>query len=75
MAITISIPKVLKHFGKICQHKWWVFYYCCKAGIPWRGFMHDWSKFSPVDFWESVKYYQGTSSPIDAAKKDKGWSK
>lgn len=74
MAITISMPKVLKHFGKICQHKWWVFYYCCQAGIPWRGIKHDMSKFSPTEFWESVRYYQGTSSPIDAAKKDKGWS-
>jgi hypothetical protein len=33
------------------------------------------SKFSPVEFWESVRYYQGTSSPIDACKKDKGISK
>lgn len=75
MKATVTIINTFKHFGKICKHKWWVFYYCCKAGIPWRGFMHDWSKFSPVEFWESVKYYQGTSSPIDAAKKDKGWSK
>ena len=41
---------------------------------PWRGIKHDMSKFSPTEFWESVRYYQGTSSPIDAAKKDKGWS-
>ena len=75
MTHTIKFKNIFLHFGKICKHKWWVFYYCCKAGIPWRGFMHDWSKFSPVEFWESVKYYQGTSSPIDAAKKDKGWSK
>ena len=69
------IKNTFLHFGKICKHKYWVFYYCCKAGIPWRGFMHDWSKFSPTEFWESVKYYQGDSSPIDACKKDKGVSK
>lgn len=62
------------HLKKICIHKYWVFYYCCKAGIPLQGIMHDLSKFSPTEFWESVKYYQGSSSPIDACKKDKGWS-
>lgn len=37
--------------------------------------VHDLSKFSPVEFFESIKYYQGDSSPINAAKKDKGYSK
>ena len=71
----ITIKNTFKHFGKICKHKWWVFYYCCKAGIPWRGIKHDMSKFSPVEFWESVKYYQGNRSPIDACKEDKGVSR
>jgi hypothetical protein len=71
----IRLKNVFRHFNKICKHKWWVFYYCCKAGIPWRGFMHDWSKFSPTEFWESVRYYQGNRSPIDACKEDKGVSR
>lgn len=66
---------IWKHFKTICKHKYWVSYYCFKAGIPWRGILHDLSKFSPVEFWEGVKYYQGTSSPINACKADKGWSK
>lgn len=66
--------KTIKHLKTICKHKYWVFYYCCKAGIPWRGLVHDLSKFSPVEFFESIRYYQGTSSPIDTCKKDKGWS-
>ena len=69
------VANTFKHFAKICKHKRWVFHYCRKVGITWRGIKHDMSKFSPTEFWESVKYYQGTSSPIDAAKKDKGWSK
>ena len=32
------------------------------------------SKFSPVEFFESVKYYQGTRSPIDACKDINGYS-
>lgn len=62
------------HFKKICKHKYYVFKYCCKAGIPLRGITHDLSKFSPTEFFESVKYYQGISSPVVAAKKDKRYS-
>lgn len=62
------------HLKNILVHKWWVFYYACKFGIPWRGFMHDWSKFHPIEFWESVKYYQGDKSPIPVCKKENGVS-
>ena len=36
--------------------------------------MHDWSKFHPIEFWESVKYYQGDKSPIPICKKENGIS-
>lgn len=62
------------HFKKILQHKYWVFKYCCKCGLVWRGIKHDLSKFSPTEFFESVKYYKGTSSPIDECKKINGVS-
>lgn len=64
-----------KHLKTILKHKYWVGKYCFKLGIPIRGILHDMSKFSPVEFWESAKYYQGTSSPIDACKKANGYSK
>lgn len=70
----IKAINILRHFKKICIHKYWVFYYCCKMGIPIQGLLHDLSKFSPVEFWEGVRYYQGTSSPIDACKRENGWS-
>lgn len=70
----IKAINILRHFKKICTHKYWVFYYCCKMGIPIQGLLHDLSKFSPVEFWEGVRYYQGTISPIDACKKENGWS-
>ena len=56
------------------KHKYWVWYYMNKCGHGWRGLWHDMSKFSPTEFWESVKYYSGTRSPIDACKEDKGIS-
>ncbi len=68
------IKNMYKHFKTICIHKYYVFKYCKMAGITWRGIKHDFSKFSPVEFFESAKYYQGTSSPIDACKKEKGYS-
>lgn len=68
------IKNTLGHTRNIITHKWWAFYYACKLGIPFRGFMHDWSKFSPIEFFESVKYYQGSSSPIPACKEANGYS-
>ena len=65
---------VFKHIRLITKHKWVVFKLCCKAGIPWRGFLHDFSKYSPTEFLESVKYYNGHSSPIVQARMDKGYS-
>ena len=69
------LQKFLGHIKTVSVHRFWVFYFCCKAGIPIRGLFHDLSKFSPTEFFESVRYYQGTSSPIDACKKDKGYSR
>lgn len=69
------IKKFFGHLKTVLVHKWWVFYYCCKFGIPHRGIFHDMSKFSPTEFWESVKYYSGTRSPIDVCKEVNGWSK
>lgn len=66
--------KFFGHLKTVCKHKYYVFKYCCKAGIPIEGLFHDMSKFSPVEFWESVRYYQGNRSPIDACKEENGWS-
>ena len=51
-----------------------VFKLCCKCGLFWLGLVHDLSKYSPAEFWESVKYYSGTRSPIDACKEENGVS-
>lgn len=67
--------KAWNHFKTICRHKYYVGKYCFMAGIPIRGILHDMSKFSPTEFIESVKYYQGTRSPIDACKEANGYSK
>lgn len=68
------MKNIWKHLKLISKHKLVVFYYCIKAGIPWRGFMHDWSKYSPTEFLESIKFYTGTGSPINEAKRIQGYS-
>ena len=70
----MKLKNIYKHFVLITRHKMLVFKLCVKAGIPLRGFMHDWSKYSPTEFFESVKYFTGTRSPIEASKEDKGYS-
>lgn len=62
------------HFKKICIHKYWVGKYCFKMRLYWQGITHDLSKFSPIEFFESAKYYQGNRSPIDACKEENGVS-
>jgi hypothetical protein len=65
------LKNILKHFNTINKHRWIVLKLCIKAGIPWRGLVHDLSKYSFEEFWESAKYYQGNKSPISACKADK----
>lgn len=70
------IKNAIGHLKTILIHKYWVFRYSVQLGIPYRGLLHDLSKFSWVEFSESVKFYQGgKSSPIVAAKKEQGYSK
>ena len=68
------IVKAFKHFHTVNKHRFYVFIYSIKAGIPFRGLVHDLSKYSPTEFFESVKYFDGHKSPIHFAKLDKGYS-
>ena len=64
------VANAFKHFNLINRHRWAVFKLCCKAGIPFRGLVHDLSKYSFTEFWESAKFYNGHLSPIPFAKKE-----
>ena len=66
--------KYWEHFKTISKHKILVGYYCCKAGQIKRGLLHDNSKFGPTEFFSSARYFQGTGSPIDKEKAEKGYS-
>ena len=60
----LTLKNMILHARKICVHRKWVRYYCRLAGIPLRGWLHDLSKYSPAEFFESSRYYVGISSPI-----------
>jgi len=68
------LKNVIKHLSLIIRHKWEVFKLCVRLGIPIRGILHDLSKFSPTEFIESVKYYNGKRSPINVCKEHNGYS-
>ena len=67
--------KYFNHLKTVLTHKKWVYKYCKMTGIPWRGIKHDFSKFSPIEFNESCKYWTGNRSPIDNCKDVNGYSK
>ena len=71
----IMIKKFFLHLHLVNKHRWIVFKLCVKAGIPFRGLLHDLSKYSPTEFWESVKFYNGSHSPILEAREVNGYSK
>ena len=57
------------------KHRFLVCKYCFMSGIPFRGLVHDLSKYSFIEFFESAKYYNGEKSPILLCKKENGYSK
>lgn len=71
----LTIKKFFKHLHVVNRHRFKVFYLCCKVGIPLQGLLHDLSKYQPVEFIESARYFtDGKYSPISNCKKDKGYS-
>lgn len=62
------------HLKTITKHRHMVIRHCCKAGIFWQGLWHDLSKYSPTEFFQGVKYYQGNRSPNEAERENTGCS-
>ena len=71
----MKISNLFKHISLVIRHKHKVFIHCAKCGIPFRGMVHDLSKFSPTELFESAKYYQGNRSPIGVCRRATGVSR
>lgn len=68
------IKNLFGHLSVVIRHKHHVLINCLKCGLVWRGIVHDLSKFTPTEFFESVKYFLGNRSPIGAARRATGVS-
>lgn len=66
--------KALAHFQTITKHKILVMKECFRVGLFRQGLLHDLSKYSPAEFFVGCKYYQGTRSPNNAEREDRGYS-
>lgn len=55
----------------VLRHKWYVLSGCIKLGIPWRGIIHDLSKFYPSEWTPYVHFFYGDKK--DKAAFDGAW--
>ena len=62
-----------KHLRTINRHKRLVMKGCFAVGLYCQGLLHDLSKYTPTEFLVGCKYYQGTMSPNNAERADKGY--
>lgn len=66
--------KLWGHLKTITQHKVAVMILCFRCGLYKQGILHDLSKYTPIEFFSGVKYFQGNRSPIDYEKEVNGYS-
>jgi hypothetical protein len=57
----------LKYLRYVLRHKWFVFLAARDLGIPWLGFIHDWSKLLPSEWNPYVQFFYGK---VAKAKRD-----
>ena len=70
----IKQKKWYKHLSTINEHKLEVGKNCFRCGLYKQGILHDLSKYSWTEFSVGAKYYQGTRSPNEAEREDKGYT-
>lgn len=66
---------IIEHYKTITRHRHQVIINCFRAGILFQGLRHDLSKYSPTEFIEGARYYQGNRSPNEGEREAYGFSK
>ena len=69
------VQRFFGHLHTVHRHRKMVRKLCFKCGLYWQGLIHDLSKYSPVEFWNGVKFYTGTKSPHIGEREKYGYSK
>jgi hypothetical protein len=72
------VGKNVRYIRYIAMHKFYVFLECWKLGIPWRGIVHDLSKFHPAEWIPYLHSFYGDEVEGDEKKLrreafDKAW--
>lgn len=70
----IGIKRFFKHLHTVNKHRRVVKKLCFKVGLIKQGLVHDLSKYSFVEFWNGVKYFDGHKSPHVYERIYKGYS-
>lgn len=66
--------RLFAHLHTINTHRLEVMKNCFACGLYRQGLLHDLSKYSPSEFHESVKYFQGNRSPYMYEKEQFGFA-
>ena len=69
-----GLQKLWGHLKTITRHRHMVIRHCAKAGILWQGLRHDLSKYGPTEFFQGVRYFDGTHSPTEDERRELGYS-
>lgn len=65
----ITLEKTIAIIKKNIKHKRLVRKYCFKSGVILNGLLHDNSKWSPVEFLNSIRYYAiKETSPVEVER-------
>ena len=67
--------KFFGHLRTVRRHRSTVRKLCFKCGLYWQGLTHDLSKYSPVEFWNGVRFYTGKGSPHYGERNAYGYSR
>lgn len=71
----ITLKGTWGHVRTITRHKLLVGKLCFDCGLYWQGIMHDFSKYSPTEFWRGARYFVGTRSPNANERSQTGMSR
>lgn len=73
--MNLYLKNAVDHFKTITRHRHEVIKNCFRAGIGFQGLFHDLSKYSPEEFIQGVRYYQGDRSPNERERELFGYSR
>lgn len=69
-----GLKKFWGHLRTVTRHRHMVIRHCARAGILFQGLFHDLSKYSPTEFWQGVRFFDGTHSPTEDERRTLGYS-